>query len=35
MKDGRITAQGKPEEIMTSELIKNVYDVELGISAVN
>ena len=22
MKDGRITAQGKPEEIMTSELIK-------------
>lgn len=35
MKDGRITAQGKPEEIITSELIKNVYDVELGISAVN
>lgn len=34
MKDGRITAQGKPEEIITSELIKNVYDVELGISAV-
>ena len=35
MKDGRITAQGKPEEIITSELIRNVYDVELGISAVN
>lgn len=35
MKDGRITAQGKPEEIITSELIKNVYDVELGILAVN
>lgn len=35
MKDGRITAQGKPEEIITSELIKSVYDVELGISAVN
>ena len=35
MKGGRITAQGKPEEIITSELIKNVYDVELGISAVN
>lgn len=35
MKDGRMTAQGKPEEIITSELIKNVYDVELGISAVN
>jgi iron complex transport system ATP-binding protein len=35
MKDGRITAHGKPEEIITSELIKNVYDVELGISAVN
>lgn len=35
MKDGRITAQGKPEKIITSELIKNVYDVELGISAVN
>lgn len=35
MKDGMITAQGKPEEIITSELIKNVYDVELGISAVN
>lgn len=35
MKDGRITAQGKPDEIITSKLIKNVYDVELGISAVN
>lgn len=35
MKDGRITAQGKPEEIITSKLIKNVYDVKLGISAVN
>lgn len=35
MKDGKMTAQGKPEEIITSELIKNVYDVELGISAVN
>ena len=35
MKDGRITAQGKPEEIISSELIEEVYGVELGISAVN
>lgn len=35
MKDGRITAQGRPEEIISSELIDEVYGVELGISAVN
>ena len=35
MKDGRITAQGKPEEIISSELIEEVYGVERGISAVN
>lgn len=27
MKDGRITAQGKPEEIISSELIEEVYGV--------
>lgn len=34
MKDGKITAQGEPESIITPELIKSVYDVDLGISSV-
>ncbi len=35
MKDGGIIAQGEPEKIITSELVKSVYDVELQISAMN
>ncbi|MDO4944555.1 MAG: ABC transporter ATP-binding protein [Ruminococcus sp.] len=35
MKDGRIAAQGEPEKIITSELVKSVYDVDLQISAMN
>ena len=35
MKDGKIIAQGLPEEVITSELVKEVYDVELNISSVN
>ena len=35
MKDGRITAQGEPEKIITPELIRSVYDVDLSISSVN
>ncbi len=31
MKDGKIVAQGVPNEIITSELIKSVYDVALNI----
>ena len=32
MKDGKIIAQGEPEKIITPELIRRVYDVELTIS---
>lgn len=32
MKDGKIIAQGEPENIITPELVKSVYDVELRIS---
>lgn len=35
MKDGGIAAQGEPEKIITSELVKSVYDVDLQISAMN
>lgn len=35
MKDGGIAAQGKPEKIITAELVKSVYDVDLQISAMN
>lgn len=31
MKDGKIIAQGQPEEVITTELIKEVYDVNLQI----
>ena len=34
MKDGKIIAQGLPQKIITSELVKSVYDVELTISSV-
>jgi ABC-type cobalamin/Fe3+-siderophores transport system ATPase subunit len=32
MKNGKIIAQGEPEKIITPELIRRVYDVELTIS---
>ena len=31
MKDGRIIAQGQAEEVITTELVREVYDVELQI----
>lgn len=33
MKNGKIIRQGKPEEVITSELLKEVYGVELKISS--
>lgn len=35
MKDGKIIAQGLPEEIVTSELVESVYDVELSIQNID
>lgn len=35
MKDGKIIAQGEPEKIITPELIRKVYDVDLAISMVD
>ena len=35
MKDGKMVAQGLPEEIITPELVKAVYGVELSISNVD
>ena len=35
MKDGRIIAHGLPEEIITTELVKQVYDVDLQIQKVD
>lgn len=35
MKDGRIIAQGLPEETITAELVKEVYDVDLQIRRVD
>ena len=35
MKDGKIIAQGVPEEIITTELVKQVYDVDLQIQHVD
>ncbi len=35
MKDGRILAQGLPEEVITTELVKQVYDVDLQIRKVD
>ena len=33
--DGRIVAQGAPEQVVTPELVKRVYGVDLGIAEVN
>lgn len=35
MKDGKIIAQGKPEKIITSALVKEVYDVDLNVENMN
>ena len=35
MKDGKMIVHGLPEEILTSELVKEVYDVELDIRSVD
>lgn len=35
MKDGKMIAQGLPEDIITPELVKSVFDVELNISTEN
>ncbi|HJB25697.1 MAG TPA: ABC transporter ATP-binding protein [Firmicutes bacterium] len=35
MKDGKMIAQGLPEEIITSELVQSVYGVTLNISSVD
>ena len=35
VKDGKMIAHGLPEEILTSELVKEVYDVELDIRSVD
>jgi iron complex transport system ATP-binding protein len=35
MKDGRIIAQGKPEQVISEELIKEVYGVELRLTKVD
>ena len=32
MKDGKIISQGEPKKIITPELIRKVYDVDLAIS---
>lgn len=34
MKEGQIIAQGKPEEVITSDLIQSVYEVSLKIKYV-
>ena len=35
MQDGRIRAQGLPQQIITPELVRSVYDVELEIREVD
>lgn len=35
MKDGKIIAQGQPEEVITTELVREVYDVDLTIQHTN
>ena len=35
MKDGRTIAQGSPEEVITSELVKTVYGVDLDIKTID
>ena len=35
MKDGRIIAQGQPEKVITTDLVKTVYDVDLTIQSID
>ena len=35
MKDGKTIAQGKPEEVITTELVKKVYGVDLNIQQID
>lgn len=35
MKDGKTIAQGKPEEVITTELVKTVYGVDLNIQQID
>lgn len=35
MKDGKIIAQGQPEKVITTDLVKTVYDVDLTIQSID
>lgn len=35
MKDGKIIAHGQPEEVITTELVKEVYDVDLKVQRID
>lgn len=35
MKDGRVFAQGQPEKVITTDLVKTVYDVDLNIQSID
>ena len=35
LKDGDVLAQGNPEEIMTSELLEQLYGVKLGVTEID
>ena len=35
MKDGKVIAQGEPEKVISTELIKSVYDVDLRLTSVD
>ena len=34
MKDGKILAEGNPNDVITEELIKNVYGIELSVKKI-
>ena len=35
LKDGNVLAQGNPEEIITSELLEQLYGVKLGVTEID
>lgn len=35
LKDGDVLAQGNPDEIMTSELLEQLYGVKLGVTEID
>ena len=35
MKDGKIISEGSPDKVVTKELIKNVYDIDLKVEVLN